>query len=280
MTHDFRHPEGLRRLLDRLHRAGPGAWRYDSEATDLMAYTMTKYGALARRHRQAPEDAAVAAFEVMRTRAARTAKDPWAVVTRGVQVTLMADERADGLLCSTARARRAGVTGHHDAERFGERDTPVTEFHPAFRVPAEQDALVEQYAESSGEEPGTNAYVALDRTVELLRLLGWPIDVARATVEYICGRLIEAGSRGTAHESLRRDPHARALLDLDRVSWSTALRVVLGSPNPVLADTAAGRGLLHRFAQGYQPHELLDDDDLVRAIGTTGARLARRPAHA
>ena len=37
-----------------------------------------------------PADAATAAFDVMRTRAARNASDPWAVVTRAVQLTLTA----------------------------------------------------------------------------------------------------------------------------------------------------------------------------------------------
>lgn len=277
---DFRDPEGLRRLLDRLHRAGPDAWRHDWEAEDLMTYTIRKYGALARTHRQEPEDAAAAAFDVMRTRAARTAKDPWAVVTRAVQVTLIAEERADGLLCSPARARRPGVTAYHDAERFSDREALLTDYHPAFQVHPAQDTLADREPVTATDEPGTNAYVALDRAVVLFYVLGWPPDAARATIEYICARLIEAGTRPTAHEALRRDRHARALLDLDRPCWSTTLRIVLGSPNPAHADTAAGRGLLHRLAQGYQPIELLDDDNLVRAIGTTASRLNRSLSHA
>ena len=35
-----------------------------------------------------------------------SADDPWAVITRAVQVSLIAEERAAGLLCSTAQARR------------------------------------------------------------------------------------------------------------------------------------------------------------------------------
>ena len=141
MSSDFRTSEGLRRLLVRLEESGPDAWRDDDEAAALMRFAMEKYGALARKHGLEPEDAAVAAFEVMRTRAARTAHDPWAVVTRAVQVTLIAEERANGLLCSTGRARRLANTDDHDAERFSDRETPLYEYHPAFRVAPEQDRV-------------------------------------------------------------------------------------------------------------------------------------------
>lgn len=46
----FESPEGLRALLLRLHKAGPGAWRGDREAADLMRYTAAKYRPLARKH--------------------------------------------------------------------------------------------------------------------------------------------------------------------------------------------------------------------------------------
>ena len=102
----FTDSEVLRATLHRLHSAGEQSWRDDPEAAELMRYAMDKYGALARKHHLEPEEAAVAAFEVMRTRAARDACDPWAVVTRAVQVTLIAEERANGLLCSTQHAAR------------------------------------------------------------------------------------------------------------------------------------------------------------------------------
>ena len=40
---------GLRALLHRLHRAGPGAWEHDAEAAALMVFTAEKYAALARK---------------------------------------------------------------------------------------------------------------------------------------------------------------------------------------------------------------------------------------
>jgi hypothetical protein len=273
MTTDFRRPQGLRTLLLRLEEGGPDAWKHDREAAELMRFTMQKYGALARKHRLEPEDAAVAAFEVMRTRTARSALDPWAVVTRAVQITLICEERANGLLCSTARARRLAGTGQHDAQRFSDRETPLSDYHPAFHIlpNADQSPLVND--DSASEDVRTSAYAAVDTAVELFVMLGWPRDTARAALEYVCARLIEAGSRANAHEVLRRDHHARALLDLDRRTWATVLRVLLGSPNKDLTHTTAGRGLLLRLLIDEKPDELLADDALVRAIHTSAARV-------
>ena len=284
-TLDFKRSEDLRRLLVRLDESGSGAWRENPEAAALMRYAIEKYGALARRHHLEPEDAAVAAFEVMRTRAARTAGDPWAVVARAVQVTLIAEERANGLLCSASRARRPEVSVFHDAERFSDRATSVTEYHPAFHVAGEQESTLDPERTQAAGDPAvgeagldgsTTARQAVDAAVALFEVLGWPRETARATMDYICGRLIEAGSRLNAHETLRRDPQARALLDLDRPVWATALRVVLGSPNPALAHTATGHGLLLRLLIGHQLGDLLADDDLVSAISTAAALLPGR----
>lgn len=57
----FADSEGLRAVLMRLHDAGPGAWRYDPEAAELMRFTADRYAALARKYDQEPADAAVAA---------------------------------------------------------------------------------------------------------------------------------------------------------------------------------------------------------------------------
>lgn len=275
MSADFHTSEGLRSLLVRLDEAGSDAWHDDEEAAALMRFAMTKYGALARKHGLEPDDAAVAAFEVMRTRAARTATDPWAVVTRAVQVTLIAEERANGLLCSTGRARRLANTDDHDAERFCERESPLVDYHPAFRVEPEQDHL-DQACAADGHGEQTTVSQAVDAAVELFVALGWPRDTARTALDYVCARLIEVGSRTYAHEVLRRDHHARALLDLDRRAWAALLRVVLGSPNKDLAHTAAGRGLLLRLLIDERPDELLADERLVAAIHSSARRAARR----
>lgn len=265
----FTTAEGLRLLLVRLHYSGRGAWRDDVEATELMEFCMTKYAALAHKHGFDPADAATAAFEVMRTRSVRTAGDPWAVVTRAVQVTLIYDARAQGLLCSTHQARRSAISAHHDAERFSDREASLADFHPAFQVPAEQDTLdfeVEQPDNNVDNPAPTGADEAVEGAVVVFTSLGWPPETTRSGIEYVCARLIEAGSRPSAFESLRRDRHARAFLDLDQTSWLALLRAVLGNQHPDHVHTSTGRGMLLRLMIGSGPAELLEDDELVHTI--------------
>src|SRR5699024_1235855 len=75
---DFTTSEGLRALLHGLYAAGPGAWEHDPTAAKLMTFVAEKYAPLARKHGLDPWEAAGAAFDVMRTKAAREAVDPWA----------------------------------------------------------------------------------------------------------------------------------------------------------------------------------------------------------
>ncbi|MCR1785910.1 serine/arginine repetitive matrix protein 2 [Nocardioides carbamazepini] len=284
MRPPFATAEGLRSTLCRLHEAGPAAWRSDREAEQLMTYTISKYRPLAHAHRCEPEDSAVAAFEAMRTRAVRTAADPWAVVTRAVQVSLIAEERANGLLCSPARARRSWVNGHHEARRFSDTEANLLEFHPAFRVPAEEpwDATAQVRERGAGasptgtaagvcEEP-TTAFGACEQAVGIFVALGWPSDTATAAVEYVAARLIESGSRTAAHAMLRRDHSARALFDLTRASWATLLRLLIGNPNPDEAYTSAGHGILLRLLIGHPVADLLADDDIVIDISRSAPK--------
>ena len=69
-----------------------------------------------------------------------------------------------------------------------------------------------------------------------------------------------------AWESLRRDVHGRTLLDLSSTSWNGLLRAVLGNPEPEVARTTAGRGILLRLLIGEPLRSLLTDDDLVLAV--------------
>lgn len=138
----FVESEGLRSLLFRLYGAGPEAWREDPEVAQLMEYTMEKYGALARRHGFEPADAAAAAFEVLRTRPVRRAEDPWAVVTHAVQITMIAEDRAAGLLCSDARVRKADLAEFHDAQRLSDREHSLADYHPSFQVAPVHDLAI------------------------------------------------------------------------------------------------------------------------------------------
>ncbi|GAA1576617.1 hypothetical protein [Leucobacter aridicollis] len=261
----FENSERLRELLTRLTTAGPDAWRTDPDAAALMRHAADKYAALARKHGLDPWEAATAAFEAMRTPSVRRADDPWAVITRAVQITCIAENRANGLLCSVHQARRPRYSSFHDAERFSDRENPLTDYHPAFRADpfAHDDADDTDEVEASGS---TGVASAVEDTIALLCLLGWEPELARAAVECICARLAESASRAGAYESLRRDQHARALLDIPVPSWYRLLRIVLGSPDASLTGTNASRGMLLRLLIGESLRHLLSDVDLAVAV--------------
>lgn len=263
---DFTTGEGLRTLLTRIHAAGQSAWRSDRDVPALMDYTATKYAPLARKHGLDAWEAASAAFDVMRTPSVLRANDPWGVITRAVQITCIAEARANGMLCSTHQARRPHYSVFHDAERFSDRENPLTDYHPAFHHhdPDDDHASTEDIRDADGE--AVLAVSAVDDTIALFTALGWAESTIKASVEYICERLARAGNRATAFEALRRDKHARALLDLPASSWHGLLRTVLGNPEPVYVGTSHGRGVLLRLLIGEPVPVLLRDDDLVLTI--------------
>ena len=94
---DFRTSEGLRALLEHLAEHG---WRNNPQAKQLLEFAAERFAPLARKHGLDVWEAASAAFDVMRTPAARNAADPWAVVTHAVRITCIYEERAQGLLLS------------------------------------------------------------------------------------------------------------------------------------------------------------------------------------
>jgi hypothetical protein len=254
----FADPEGLRALLFRLHNAGRGAWRADAEAASLMRFAADRYASLAHKYGFEPADAAVAAFEAMLNESTRTAQDPWAVVTVAVRITLIAENRAGGLLTSTERARRPQYSVFHDVERFSDRENELIDYHPALQSPA-ADILL---ADAQDDQP--RALRAIDDTAAMLVALGWPANIARAGVDYVSSRLVDAGDRTAAYEVLRRDKTARALLDLRHDSWIRLLQIVLGHP---AATTVNGRrGVLVRLLIGDTIADLLADDDLVLMV--------------
>lgn len=273
----FEDAERLRELLNRLHGAGRSAWRDDPEVAELMRHAARKYAALARKHGLDPWEAAAAAFEAMRTPSVRRADNPWAVITRAVHVTCIAEDRGNGLLCSVHQARRPRYSVFHDAERFSDRENPLTDYHPAFHVdPHNPDP---DDTGPAGSEGTTTVEAAVEDAITLLCLLGWEREVARGSVEYVCARLAEAPSRVSAFETMRRDRHARALLDLPATSWHGLLRVILGAPDPDLAHTNTGRGILLRLLIGEPLRLLLADDDLVLAVTLAAPRTLRGEQH-
>ena len=246
----FADPEGLRALLMRLHRAGPGAWRHDREAAALMTFAAERYAGLARKYGHEPADAAVAAFEAMQNASTRTATDPWAVVTVAVRITLVAEHRANGLLTSTDRARRARYSVFHDAERFCDRSVALADYHPALHAPADHDR----------HDDGGDGLWVVEPTTRLLMLLGWPPVTTWPAVEYVCARLADIGDRHGAYEILRRDKALRAQLDLSHQAWIGLLRLTLGHRS---ATGVLRHGVLARLLVGDTLAEMLADDHLV-----------------
>ena len=74
--HPFDDPERLRLLLVDVHYGGDRPWEHDPDVAELMALTARKYAGLAAKHHRDPAEAAAAAWDVMRTRAARDCRRP------------------------------------------------------------------------------------------------------------------------------------------------------------------------------------------------------------
>ncbi|ACZ29862.1 hypothetical protein Xcel_0827 [Xylanimonas cellulosilytica DSM 15894] len=264
---EFLTPEGFRRLLDRLHRAGDGgAWRHDAEAGHVVQYAIEKYGALARSHGFDAEDVAPAAIKLMRTRSVREAIDPWAVLTRAMKLEFVAEARGQGLLCSPDRARKPDVSAHHDAHRFGERDDEYGDNIPLAVVthapPSSSDDVAARLAKAKVDG-------AVGEIVKVFEVIGWPRDLAESGIEYICSRLTECQSRATAYEYLRRDHSALSCLGISKPCWLAMLRTVLGNQNPDRAETWSGRGALYLTAAGMTAFDVLSMPDVVRPIAQT-----------
>lgn len=265
--------EGLRILLIRLHMDGKSAWSTDPEATELIEFCMAKYAGMAKKYRQTPHDAAFAAFEVLRAPATAEADDPWGVVTRAVQLSLMAEDRANGLLCDQSRARRLLTSDQHDAQRFsdyeldGSRSIETITGEAVSVDPALLDHLDAADAAVSSR-PSQIAAVevrtALDVAAKVLAGFGWHPSEARGCLDYIAERLTFTGDAARAFEYLRRDKTALGRFDLELRRWTALCAVVLGHPHhPALA---VRDGLLVRLIRGQRTTELLGDERLVRAL--------------
>jgi len=253
-TPDFATAEGLRIVLNRLHCGGHGAWNADPEARELVLFAANKYRRLAAKWHRDQADAAHAAFLAMVASATRHADDPWAVVTIAVARTLKAETRADRHMISTERARHPAKLVDDPPIRAGEHEEFVFDILHTSRDNAMADEK--------------SAVSLTGEAARFLALLGWPEEVAEASVDYVTDRLVSAGNRDTAFESLRRDASIPAQLDIPRSSWTRVVRLLLGG------ETAPGipsqRGILARVLLGETAATVLADDALVLAVaGTT-----------
>lgn len=254
----YESPEVLRSSLIRLHDAGPGAWRGDREAAELMRYTATKYRPLARKHGLDAWAVASAAFEVMLAPSTRNAGNPWAVATRAVQITCHAETRAAGMLTSASKVRHTSrIVGFHDAVRFAERER-LADYHPAFT----------HYDDGDTDESEHEARVValLSATVALFASAGWDAALVAECVEHVAYRLADLSSRQRGVEVLRRDRTIPMRLGLPPRSWSALLRVVLGHPAPKHAGSPVGDGVLLRLLHGETLDALRGDEVLMKMI--------------
>ncbi|WP_146197457.1 hypothetical protein [Promicromonospora sp. AC04] len=254
----FATPEGLRILLDRL--ASDEAWATMPEATELLAYCADRYRHLARKLHLAEHDAAVAAFEALRSPAVRRARNPWAVVTTAVARTLRAEARADQLLCSRDRARRLMArTDLVPAWRIGDPSAP-TATPNGEGAPWLEHALATAHAGDPAADdldPTTAVVVARVQTatrttITVLVAVGWPDDVARHGLEHITTTLTAAGGLPAACERLRKDRQPAAVLDIDQPAWTRLVSAVLGTP--------ARNGVLHRLLAGDTARLVIEQD--------------------
>ena len=224
-----------------------------------MRYTAERYRRLARKHNLDPWHIASAAFEVMLAPSTRNAGNPWAVVTRAVQITCGVEARAAGLLVATSKARRTPrIAGFHDAVRFADREG-LADYHPAFAVAPDDDDP------ESGEDDGPVAAV-LSEVVGLFMLEGWDAALVADCVEHVAYRLADLSSRSRAVEVLRRDRTVPVVLGLPPRSWTALLRIVLGHPAAKHTGTPTGDGILLRLLNGEPPDSLRDDNALTDAI--------------
>lgn len=255
---EFESPEGLRALLLRLYESGPEVWRTDRQAAELMRYVAVRYRRLARKHGLDAWEVASAAFEVMLAPSTRNAQNPWAVVTRAVQITCIAENRAAGLLVSTSKVRHtARIAEFHDAIRFAERER-LADYHPAFAVNRED--------EPETSETHSRVVAALLATVEVFAVAGWDAPLVADCVEHVAYRLADLSSRSRTVEVLRRDRTTPALLGLPQRSWSALLRIVLGHPDPKHTGTPTGDGVLLRLLDREPLDALRGDDALMKVI--------------
>ncbi|WP_344102692.1 hypothetical protein [Myceligenerans crystallogenes] len=257
---DFATSDGLRALLEHMAAGGPDAWATSQEAANLLAFCATRYEHLARKHHLTPHDAAVAAFEVLRTPAVRRARNPWAMVTTAVARTLRAEARANDLLCSRDRARRLlARTDLPAAWRIGDPSAPTspTSSEPSPWLESALSTSSTATVFAPEPDPATAAAVHRVRTatraaVAVLAAVGWPDDVVRLGLDHIIAALTEAGSMSAARQRLRKDRQILAALDLDQRAWSRLLAVTLGS--------SARTGLLHRLLAGDAPRRIIIED--------------------
>jgi len=259
-TLDFRTSEGLRQTLTMLAAAGPDAWRTSRLVPSLLAFVERKYERLARAWHRDPAEVLYEAFLALRAPGTARALDPWAVVTRAVELGVAAEAHAERLLTSADKARRPALRPNHAPTRAGEYE----EF--LFGVLASDEELVME------DDRLDRAGDAMVRTVSVfLVMTGWQARVVEPAVGYVVERLGSLSSTDSAVDVLRKDAAIPLRLGLAPRAWTGLVRLLLGNPR----DRSGNLGLLARVLLGAEAPELLNDAVLVqtsrRAAGSSPA---------
>lgn len=251
---DYTTPEGLRQIL--LDLTENDTWATSPVAAELMVYATTKYTPVARAWHRDPADAAYEAFIAMRKPTTLRAKDPWAVITRAVALSIAAETHADRDLTSQDKARRPSKRPVNEPVRAGHYEEFFYDVHPhAFVVGA-----------GSNDE-------GVDRIVRaasvFLVLTGWTARPVEQAVDYIAYRVTGLASRQSAIEIVSADLNIAVRLGYRPDTWGQLVALVVGS-------AARGRGssrygLLARVLLGDDVADLLRDEDLVTRSRTIAA---------
>jgi hypothetical protein len=244
-TPDFTTAEGLRQVIADLD--AHNAWATSPVAAELMIYATAKYAPVAKAWHRDPADAAYEAFIAMRMPTTLRAKDPWAVVTRAVALSIAAATQADRDMTSQDKARRPSKRPLEEPVRAGHYEEFFYDVHPH----------VAPLGGSSSD--------GVDRVIRaacvFLVLTGWPARPVEQAVEYIAHRITGLSSRQSAIEIVSADLHIAIRLGYRPDTWAELVRLVVGAGTP--RREPARYGLLARVLLGDDVAELLRDEDLV-----------------
>lgn len=233
----FASPDGLRAVLAQLAAPGGPGWG-SPVAVELLRFAQRRYAPLARSWGRPVDDVPAAAFEVMRLGSTLRARDPWAVVTRAVELSLAADAHAERMLISPEHARRPDRRPEILPARAGEHT----------------EALA-AHASTPPAPPHVDRVVATCAVV--LAVAGWPLDLAEDVTWWLADRIADLGSQESALDTLRRDQLMPRRFGLRPGQWLRLLHLLIGTPGE------PAPGLIVRALVGEPIARLLTDAGLL-----------------
>ncbi len=254
---DFTTPEGLRQVL--IDLTEHNTWSTSPVAAELMVYAEHKYTAVAKAWHRDTADAAYEAFIAMRSPSTLRADDPWAVITRAVELGVAAETHAERLLTSSDKARRPSKRPPFEPVRAGHYEEFFYDVHPLQHPTGSSPDIPEE----DGSLGGGRVDEVIRTTIVFLVIAGWPARRVEQAVEYICQRMTGLGSHDSALDVLGNDAAIALRLGYPLDTWNGLLRLVIGTKP---GRKSPGRmGILARTLLGDRVCDLLHDADLVTA---------------